>query len=90
MHINSPHIKVGAIFKSESGQLRKILALSKDEQGRTRVQYVSKSATVADVAFSTSLSNPALIKTFLGKCGTLQSSADLAQLRAEQILQPGE
>jgi hypothetical protein len=92
MHANSANVKVGAIFRSESGQLHKILELSKDDQGRTRVRYASKSASLANQAFSSgaSESGPALTKTFLGKCGTLLGSAELAQLRTEQILQPGE
>lgn len=64
MSIQQNQIHVGGYYLTgdKCDQLRKVIQITQDEQGRNRIVYVSKSANIPDRSFepTATLANPAL------------------------------
>lgn len=85
-------VKKGAYFKTNTGQLRKVTDVTKDESGTQHVHYVAKSATLKNRKFEPAhtKANPPTMDTFLNDCGDIVSNDDLAVLRKTNVLTEGE
>ncbi len=84
--------KVGDMYITESQQLRKITKISRDEEGRTRISYNSKSAKINNRQFEYghTLANPPLEKTFQKDMGNLLSDSKKQELISSGILEQSE
>jgi len=94
MPINVNQIKVGGYYLAgkDCDQLRKIVEIRKDLEGRNRIVYAAKSAKIANRQFSpiATLANPALEQTFADACCKELTATDIAVLRKQNILLAGE
>jgi|GEM_PF-5400071 len=84
--------KIGDMYITESQQLRKITKISKDEEGRTRISYNSKSAKIKNRKFrhGHTLANPPLETTFQKDMGNLLSDSQKQELVNSDILEQSE
>lgn len=94
MPINQNQVMVGAIFvtSATNSQLRKVTRMPTDSQGRSRVEYVAKSAQLQNRPFAPAgtKANPALLATFANACDRLLNAADISRLRLSKIILPNE
>lgn len=92
MAINEKTVKPGRYFATKSHQLRKVTKLTKDNQGRTRVEYLAKSIRIRNRKFhqAGTMANPALLKTFAKACARQLSLSEVKALRVRGILLKGE
>lgn len=95
MSVQAHEVQVGAIFITTlvpPRQLRKVIEITTDDQERTRVHYLSKSADIAKRPFDIihSKSNPPLLKTFITRCHHLLSQAEIENFRQNNIILPNE
>ena len=85
---NPSDVIVGAYFRTETDQLRKITGVSTDDDGNVVVEYMSKSAKIPNrkFEFAATKANPATLETFLDGCGERLSDEEINQLRDDNIL----
>ena len=90
--VDSSDVVVGAFFRTESGQLRKVTVVWQDDKGNTVVDYVSKSANFRNRIFGRlqAFANPAKMDKFLQDCGEPLSEKEIQQLRDDNIILDGE
>lgn len=88
MAVHIGEVQIGAFFVTLTQQLRKVTQLDTDDQARTRVHYLSKSANISDSQFNFghTKANPPLIDSFLADCDHRLSAAEILQLRASNII----
>ena len=90
MSIQLNQIHVGSYYLAgkKCDQLRKVVQITQDEQGRNRIIYVSKSANIPDRSFepAATLANPALETTFADACCKELNNSDVENLRKKNII----
>ncbi|WP_157198120.1 hypothetical protein [Methylomonas sp. DH-1] len=92
MPVQISEVQVDAFFVTSTNQLRKVTQLEIDDQQRTRVHYLSKSAGKAgrEFNFGHKIANPPLIDNFVADCDHLLSATEISQLRTSNIILPNE
>lgn len=88
MPVSISSVNVGEYFTTSTEQLRKVTALDKDDQGRDRVHYLSKSAKIENrkFEFAHTIANPPLLDTFANDCDKHLNAAEVAALRESRII----
>lgn len=90
MSIQLSQIYVGGYYLAgtKCDQLRKVIQIVKDDKGRNRIIYVSKSASIPDRSFApgATLANPALETTFLNACCSELNDSEIKNLREKNII----
>lgn len=73
-------------------QLRQVTKIDKDNQGRDRVHYKSKSGEIAGRPFdyAATIANPPEIETFAKACEKHLNSTEVNDLRNKGIILPNE
>ncbi|MFM2647982.1 hypothetical protein [Vibrio diabolicus] len=94
MPINAIQINVGGYYYAGANceQLRKVTKIVKDDKGRNRIVYESKSAKIAKRQFvpTATLANPALEATFASDCCSELSASEIQKLRQDNIILANE
>ncbi|MGD9661674.1 MAG: hypothetical protein AB7U63_10405 [Porticoccaceae bacterium] len=92
MPIAEHEVVSGGYYITEGQQLRKVIELRQDEQGRTRIVYMVKSDLIPQKTFgyTATLANPALLSTFANACTKRLDAAAIRQRRLDLILLEGE
>ncbi|ATG89899.1 hypothetical protein [Methylomonas koyamae] len=92
MPVQISEVQVDAFFVTSTNQLRKVTQLEIDDQQRTRVHYLSKSAGIAgrEFNFGHIIANPPFIDNFVADCDHLLSATEISQLRTSNIILPNE
>ena len=88
----SEGMKVGSIFETEFGQLRQVVEISTDYNGKVRVSYNSKSAKIAGRDFEPghNKTNPPLDTTFKTESGRMLSDHEIRAYVESGILEESE
>jgi len=94
MTININDIKIGSYYSAGKNcdQLRKVTNIEKDDQGRNRITYLSKSIKIPNrkFDFAATIANPALESTFAEACCAELTASHISNLRDNKILLTGE
>lgn len=92
MPIPESSVQINAYFVTPTDQLRKVTDLTQDDQGKTRVHYLSKSGKIVGRKFwsAATASNPASLENFAHACSKKLSEDEVANLREKGILLSGE
>ncbi|MEO1855229.1 hypothetical protein [Chromohalobacter sp.] len=88
MPINVTEIEVGAVYRTETDQLRRVEKVEPDDEGRDRVHYKAKSARIPKRPFDIAhiLDNPPLADSFAEACSHRLSDDEIRQLVVEGVL----
>lgn len=88
MPVQSSEVQIGAFFITPNDQLRKVTKITIDEQSRTQVHYLSKSAKIQGRAFSfaATKAKPPLMDTFISDCDHLLSDLEIKTFRTQKII----
>jgi hypothetical protein len=92
MSINISEIKIDSLYITGTDQLRKVVQIKKDKNGRNRVYYIAKSALIQNRKFVMphTLKNPPLLSTFEKACSHELSENEISDLISKGILQKKE
>lgn len=88
MVVRADEVREGEFFVTASQELRKVVRLVTDDQGRTHVWYQCKSATVANrpFLFGHSRNDAPLLEDFIAQCNHRLSRAAISELGERGIL----
>lgn len=88
MAINVADVQAGNFFETSRGQLRKVKAVGKNDQGETIVHYWSKKASVPNQPFylAHDAALPPKIDTFVKNSGRLLTADEVTTLRLKNII----
>jgi hypothetical protein len=92
MPINIREIEIGSLYITGTDQLRKVVHIKKDENGRKRVHYIAKSALIQNRKFEMShtLKNPPFDSTFANACSNKLNDNEISDLISKGILNKEE
>ncbi len=85
-------LKVGSIYETESGQLRQVVRIATDDNGRVRISYNSKSAKISGRDFEPghTKANPPLDATFKNDSGRMLSDEEIQGYVKSGVLKNSE
>ncbi|MCC5900789.1 MAG: hypothetical protein JJT87_02510 [Halomonas sp.] len=88
MTIDVAEIEVGAVYRTETDQLRRVEKVESDDEGRNRVYYKAKSARIPNRPFDIAhtLDNPPLDESFAEACSHRLSDEEIRELVIEGVL----
>ena len=88
----SENIKIGNIYKTDTDQLRQVVAIATDNDGTVRISYNSKSAKIAgrDFELAHTKAMPPSDENFKNSSGSLLSDNEIQELVKSGILKNSE
>ena len=85
-------MRVGSIFETDSGQLRQVVEIATDNEGRVRISYNSKSAKIAGRDFEPghTKANPPIDVTFKNDSGRMLTDEEIQKYIKAGVLRSNE